>query len=485
MSPNLSFQDKSKLMKKALLLIFLLFFLFPVSVKATEQEVIYPQNSNFCNEFLIEVQKSSESPQNPTSPSTEGKSQNAGLAGGNLTLDKNSFPDFEQMKNDMEKAIQFLTPQVLLENFKVEGPALETQAKHFVMGEGKDGERTAPEREKIPETKITQPQWFTQLIGTTRWLCGLFGTCPAASSPNIKVEQADVNIDYEAYQRYCLQKEPQIPETESDIKSSFPTEFKVLTLWERTTKIVEKIVNEIKQLFVKKDEKTSLANRTQGEMAGGNSFAIYSDFQKNFIPQEMMEEFELKTGSLTTKENNYTITIDGLTNTYQEPINYSNKTKEQLKRCISLCSIYPKEFDISSIDPLCSSCDISDYPLEYIQVDKTNCHPQVGGGCDYKDDSATASCEGDPVCESGKCYPNMYRMIGDYTNQGCTPPYQGNGCNVPEICQAMSFKKNSAGGFGPCQYENPNVCVRTDWIQGGVGQCDHLCNWACCAYQKN
>jgi len=448
-----------------------------------EPEIVYPQSSNVCAEFPIEVKTSSENPlgANPAPPG--GSSTSKDSASGDLTLDKDKFPDFEQMKKDMEKAVRWLTPKELLDIYSVSGPSLETKAKHFVMGKDDNGLLIAPEKEKIPETKITQPDWFTGLLGSTRWVCGIFGTCPAAKSPVIKIQQANVKISDEAYNNLCLIETPKIPEQEAG-EEALQTQFTVLSLWDKFVETFERIIDFIISIFVRETKETQLVVRTQSDLAGGGNFAAYSDFQRASIPQSFMEEFEIKTGSLATKENDYTIRVQSQTGNYQKPINYSDKVKEQFKRCISLCSIYPAEFDISSIDPICPSCDPKDYDLEYIPVDKTNCHPQPGGGCDYKNDAASPSCEGDPICESGKCYPNMYRMINDYTSQGCTPPYPGGGCTVPELCKSMNFKKNPAGGFGPCQYLNQNVCVRADWIQGGIGRCDYLCNWACCAYQK-
>jgi len=483
-----------KIMKKKVFLLFLIVFylifpkkIFGYDIKSMSPEIVYPKSSNVCNEFEIGAQESSSTLISPYPRPTTGASSSKNNTEGTLLLNEETFPDFEQMAKDMERAIFWLTPREILQHIEISGSPLVTKAKHFVLGTTENpGELIDPSEINIPETEITQPFWFTDLLGKSRWVCGIFGTCPAASSPVIKVEQAQVNISSKAYKNLCSKTGSQIPEKDTTEKP-LQTNFTVLSLWEKITNFVEEVTEFFVSLFrLNKEEKTTLKVRTQGELAGGANFAAFSDFQRSFLPQSFMDEFEIKTGALATQKNNYSIQFTGnhsYSGNYQEPINFSDKVKEQLKRCMTLCSIYPAEFNIQTIDPLCPSCNINDYQLQYIEVDKTNCHLQPGGGCDYKDDTASVSCDGDPVCESGKCYPNQYRMIGDYTSNGCTPPYPGNGCTIPEICQKMTFKPNSAGGFGPCQYENPNVCVRTDWIQGGMGRCDYLCNWACCAYQ--
>ena len=52
----------------------------------------------------------------------------------------------------------------------------------------------------------------------------------------------------------------------------------------------------------------------------------------------------------------------------------------------------------------------------------------------------------------------------------------------PILPQIVLILPSAKGGFGACQYANPNVCVRVDRIE--TGSCAAVCNWACCAYQK-
>jgi len=152
---------------------------------------------------------------------------------------------------------------------------------------------------------------------------------------------------------------------------------------------------------------------------------------------------------------------------------------------LSLCSQYPAGFNISQIDSLCPSCRPDDYPLEGygdIPLSQELCQPNAAGGCDYYDPLATEGCgEGqDPVCEAGRCNPYEF-YTDDYIKKCGAAPWYGD-CRNPDVCYKMTFAKNPAGGFGECQYANPNVCVRADRLK--VGQCTAVCNWACCAEQE-
>ncbi len=77
------------------LLTFLLFSLKPVFALSNnpEPEIIYPQSSNVCAEFPIEVKEGSENALGDNPPS-EGRSTGKASASGDLTLDKDKFPDF-------------------------------------------------------------------------------------------------------------------------------------------------------------------------------------------------------------------------------------------------------------------------------------------------------------------------------------------------------------------------------------------------------
>lgn len=479
MSPNLSFQDKSKLMKKALLLIFLLFFLFPVSVKATEQEVIYPQNSSFCTSF--DIQAKEESDQLYLGGQVPENSFSLENASGTIQLLNNNFPDFYQWEQDLPYTIEHLLPQALKDKVEIETISLESEAKHFVLGTDRKGNEIDPDLNLIPITRISYPDWISNLLAQTKILCGLFGTCLAPQSLKIKVAQNTQEVNNYAYQNLCWESGNSVSSQPSSTQT-LQTSFLAPSEWKQSSKLREEIVLGASVWFVHKDKTTTLTNETRGFFTGGSTLAQQASYLNSFVPATMLEG----NAPLASKNNDYHIQSTGketfLQENFRENIYYSGMGKIQLQRCLSLCSAYPEKFDISSVDPFCPSCDFSSYALGDVPLDMANCHYQANGACDYYSDDTSPRCDGDPVCESGKCYHNMYRQAKDYLDNGCPLPYNSNDCSTSAVCVSMNFKSNPAGGFGSCRYQNPNVCVRAD--RETIGRCDALCNWACCAYQK-
>ncbi|PIS14473.1 hypothetical protein COT64_02480 [Candidatus Shapirobacteria bacterium CG09_land_8_20_14_0_10_39_12] len=427
-------------------------------------EIIYPQNSTFCTkEVNFKYQQDL-----PSSSAPIYSSEDEGITG-EFFVDKVELPDFSTMEQNMTKALKKLLPQELNEQMDIQNKILSSEAKHFVTG--KTAEEKSTSSTKKAKTKITTDLWWSNLLGQTKILCGLFGTCTAPKSMVIQIEDATQSVKDDADQIACTTIGSETGEKKEETithEKEFQTTSFFKKLWDALTG--------------KNEESSDFFGTTRGQIAGGASFQSFSDFQRIFIPQEMMDEWEIKTGASIDKTD-FSLTVKGKEKTENASVYYTEMEKEKFKRCITLCSIYPAGFDISAIDPMCTSCNPNDYKIDYIDVDKTNCHPIGGEGCDYYSEDTTPRCNGDPICESGKCYHNMYRMNNDYTDRGCPLPYNASGCTLREICVPMTFKKNPNGGFGPCQYTNSNVCVRSDWKDSGTGMCDYLCNWACCAYQ--
>lgn len=478
-----------------MLILFLLTFLifFTKSVCAVTPtptpgpEIIYPQNSSFCTDFEIEAKKSDqyttiEEPSGGHGTSTEN-------ASGDVYLNSNNFPNFSQMEKDLTVALEKLLPQKLKEKMNIETVQGETQAKEFVVGKGGDGTIIPPSKEKTPETKITHPSWLANLLGQTKILCGMFGTCPAPQSMEIKVEQSNQKINDEAYLTKCFLGKS------ADDKGSQPeqtqSQFETPSFWQVITNVTRIIVDAVSDIFnwkVDKEKTTTLEARTRGQFFGGQTLATHATFLDSFIPEEML----YGTGSIYSQDNNYNVVVEGNSQNTTKDHNYFGMAKVQLERCISLCSVYPDEFDISTIDPICPSCDYHSYGLGDVPLDQANCQRQLDNSCDYcihiGQDGIGPSCDGDPICEgkypNQKCCPNQYRQAKDYLERQppCPLPYNANDCFDPTVCKLMTFKENPDGGFGACQYQNPNVCVRTDREQ--TGRCDALCTNVCCHGQK-
>ena len=156
--------------------------------------------------------------------------------------------------------------------------------------------------------------------------------------------------------------------------------------------------------------------------------------------------------------------------------------------------LYPSGIDAFASHAVCNSRNADDYPLDPnfgsgvddVPLDMSLCQWDPDNqGCHYYDPGGTQGCgpNQDAFCESGRCNPFEYGQAEDFLSNGCSLPYsdRGTNCNVASICQWAHFQKNPAGGFGACQYRNPDVCVRTDRI--ATGSCAAVCNNACCAWQ--
>lgn len=491
------------LTKKAVsLIISSLFFLSltPTTLAEEEpqEEIIYPQNSPLCTDFEILYQNKYSTQIETWSgvQSAEGKIEKLQ---GETYLNQAAIPDFSSMEQDLNSPLEKLLPQELKEKLKIKTQKLSSETKHFVLGKDDSGQEIIPQKLDPAVTTLTLPEWWSKLLGQTKVLCGLFGTCEAPKSLNIKINSAPSQIKENAYLNRCGTIGNSAQETSPEVANIKP-DFKTESFLERIKRIIDQIIDKTRQIFARieeTEEKTTIVQKTRGEIPGGKGFQTFSDFQRINIPQEFTDEWEYKTGASVNSSQVDDI-IMGKTLPSNPNLYAQEMEKERFKRCMFLCSLYPSDLNIQTIDPLCTSCDPKDYKIDYIEVDKTNCHWE-NSGCNYYtcklgekyQDPITKEikecqpvCNGDPTCESELCFHNSYRQSFEYTSKGCSTPYSANNCNLKEICVPMTFKPNPNGGFGPCQYQNPNVCVRADWQETGVARCDYLCNWSCCAYQN-
>jgi len=455
------------------------FILYAPSLAFSQPEVIQPEGSLFCTDFEIKYSQTSETqtPLTPTPTGTvQGITSNVEEVAGNLRLEAENLPDFSQADKNFLLALERLLPADLKKNLSIDQTPLKTKTAHYVVGKDSEGKQT--QAEKIPETEITLPSWWTSILGRSKVLCGLFNTCPPPKSLAIKVGQQ--NLTSPPQNTGCLLT-GNLPKTEAvENLSSIKEEFKTTSLWQKITEIIDDLINWIRRTVTK--EETKLENKTRGSLVGGETFNQQSSFIDSFLPQGLI--LADKNAPLVGQAG-YKINVEGKDVPGGDQLYYQNLGKARARYCLQLCSLYPGGTNISAIDPLCPSCDPKDYPLENFEdslLDKSLCQKNPDGSCDYFQPGDSPRCDGDPICESGKCYPLMWRQANDYTSVGCPVPYSATNCNDPSVCRKMTFSKNPAGGYGGCQYSNPNVCVRTD--RNAVGSCAALCNWACCAYQQ-
>jgi len=439
-------------------------------VEETIGEIFIPENSLFCTDFEIEQTMSFETPSGSSAPVLATRVDDVT---GRIRLEEENVPDFSVTEKNLVSALPKLLPQNLKEMLSIDKTKLKTNAKHFVMGI-QDGGLVPPEG-SIPETEITHPEWWTALLGESKIVCGLFGTCQPPKSPIIKYQQpAKGNFSYASI---CPAGEP-AKDSSLEKPLTLIEEFTTRSIWEITVSIVQRIINGVVQFFTRTEERVRLINRTRGDLAGGETFNQQITFADSFIPQDFKPEG--KKGALLG-DASYNLKPE-------EDLKFQKQALNRLRRCMQLCALYPTDFSIQAIDPLCPSCNTKDYPLtpsgmDDPYLDMSLCQKEAGA-CDYclplGQNGIGPSCTGDPICEGDKCCPMEFRQAKDYTSHGCPVPYGASDCNDPSVCRKMTFAENPDGGFGACQYQNQNVCVRTDREE--TGSCAAVCNWACCSY---
>lgn len=444
-----------------------------------EPEILYPQSGQACSNFFMEYNKSSSigytAP--PPLPSPEHHETVSSLpAFGKLTLVDIKVPNFSYFEKNYLFAIHNLLPQDLLDNFSVNDDRLTAKVKSFIYGKDGTGQFVVPpEPNKIPEAKTTLPVWWTKLLGYTKILCGLSGTCPAPKSPKIKVLKPKTGA-------FKSDNCPvgNFPNQDNLDKEQTQPEFATSSLWKT---IIDALCDVFSQICTKKTtEAVTLLTKTGSSIPGVATLNKQS--MEGLLPDEIIpngnaplagdSSYNVDPGEYSLKEG-------------AEKINYQGLKKYQLSACEHICSLYPTT-DISLVtNGVCQSCvfptGFDQLGPEDIPLVQEDCNRDAQGACDYQRTGDGSRCDGDPICESGKCYPYMYRQAKDYTDHGCSVPYAAIApdCFDTAVCQKMTFESNSQGGFGACQYQNPQVCVRTDREE--IGLCAAMCNWVCCVGQ--
>lgn len=438
---------------------------------------------------------------NPTNNSVLGDvTTKEGNFEGEIYLEEQYLPKFSGMNQIITTALEKLLPQKLKDSsYQVEEKDLtDFKLNHFIYGlDPETGEKIPESEEKrTPYGKTDYPAWWTSLIGRSKIACGLFGTCQAPQSLNIRIKEKN----YEPVENLGTQKG-------KDINKDLPEETKLteegkkffLTSWFKTiTEIAEEIVEFFKRIIITKEEEAFFVGETRGIVPGGETInqQVTSLFQKD-IPNSLVEKDKNKNAPLSVDVNyqlkgdkgSYSF-VPGF-ETSEKAINYHQLGKAHKYYCLNLCNLLPSGVSVKTLDDTCLSCNPDDYEMAGygdIPLSQEFCNWEDGVGCHYYDPNAVQGCEPgqDPICEgedkegNPKCNPYEF-YTDNYISKCNKEPWYGN-CRDPNVCYLMTFAPNPAGGYGECQYANPQVCVRADRLK--VGKCIAVCNMACCAEQK-
>ena len=466
----------------------------------TEPEKLYLKDSLISTNFNIKYEKKNTFNSLIPIPLGESFSEEIIKYRGQLKTIEKNLPDLQQAQETLASALEKLYPA----NLKpyVETSGINSGGKHYVYGLDKDENGNTVrviipenERETLKEKSIFA-KWWGKLIGESKLYCSIYNTCPAVKTGWVQIIANDVYFPGEHTRNEGEKNIIESVSLENDIENPYFTIRSSFS--KKSTTTAEKTISDLgEELFnwiTKKETTSAFENETRSILPGGGTLANETSFPAIFLPaEEVLGEKDsplLVKSSFEAKSDNPNekLIIEGAGS---EELKYHQLAKFHKTYCLSLCSQYPASIDIKEIDPVCPSCNPNDYKITGYgdsPLSREICQRRGDGGCDYFDPEANQGCgpNEDSLCEGGKCNPYEISLDSDYYDQcgGLThlifgEPYST--CVDPSVCYEINLAPNPSGGFGECQYANPDVCVRIDRI--ALGKCAAICNWGCCAWQ--
>ncbi|MGI6278369.1 MAG: hypothetical protein ACOYJ8_00945 [Patescibacteria group bacterium] len=487
--------------------------------KNTDPEIIIPKQGLLSTTFQIEYKDEEKESQETfagfvTDPDEEKplpkEEKNTDIdpkfaISGRLFLDEHHYPDFSTMEAIMSSALKKLLPEDLNNQLSIKtADNFSGQTKHYVYGLYREGEMIIedPTPIKTPSQQTEAPSWWQKVIGKSKVLCGLFGSCQAPQSLSIEIAEpknssapprktgnkggektekskpANTEIENEEFSTYSIVQKI-IKNASEYFKDLFETEDGSVLAWFLRTSQETSITGK------DENQQLTLFNKTRGTVPGLETINEQAEFFNIFLPADIAKTDKDTVSASLAVKSQYEVSDNLFPGPGSEKINYHNLGATRKSYCLTLCAQYPANYPISQIDPLCPSCNPKDYQLTGygdVILNKDLCQSE-NGACHYFQpfDGTNQGCRPgqDPICEGGRCNPYEIGLDGDY--DACGGPPHGS-CVDSSVCYVMTFAPNPDGGYGECQYANPNVCVRADRIQ--IGECAAVCNWACCEWQN-
>jgi len=268
---------------------------------------------------------------------------------GSLELTREDIPDFSKAEERLDFAIYNFLPYELTQQVSIPDEPLKTRIKHFV-GDS-----------KAPETETTLPFWWTKILGLSSLFSGFYNTSEAPISVAIEIEQPDLDTISNGLNRntYCQQTEKINAQPVSKLETK-QAGFSVTAWITRIVDTIRKVIEDIISIFTKTTEDATLTNKTRGLLIGGKTFSEkYSEFWNSAVPNELQVH-----GSPLAADAQFEVSSDHGNYTLgegSEKLNYHELNQAKIRYCLHLCSLYPAEFNIQEIDPLCHSCNPDDY----------------------------------------------------------------------------------------------------------------------------
>lgn len=336
-------------------------------------EYIIPEQSLFCTDFPLSYDSGEKTVDNSLGEGEGWDSSKPGEIW--LEKDETKQPDFSFMENRLNLVFSKVMPLRLNEqvNINPEKFKLNTRAKHFIINEENYAEESCPmegvcipglAEGSIPETNFVLPEWWTDLLGTTKIFCGLFGNCTPPEKLALLIEQPNIeeiseNIN-ELVNTECVNLDERIV-SEKPLIDDIQKEF---NFWAKFRRWLEELTNQdsTKTIITKEKREAQLTNKTRGLLVGGETLISQSDFFSGFISHGINSSIEKNPVQSEAKYGS-SLEIDS---PESEKHHYQEQNQTRTRNCLQLCSLYPPDskFDVSLLDPTCKSCDPKDYKIE-------------------------------------------------------------------------------------------------------------------------
>jgi hypothetical protein len=294
-----------------------------------------------------------------SSPDVSTKLEGGDLSG-EVTISSSKISEFEPLQEKVSDALTKLLPQELSQNVVLPG-TVTMNFYHRILGQDESGNFT-----KISTCENTPSGYWGKLAGSIRGLYG-FLYPPNPDAPVSKFQ---------------FQIAPAENSCQDDCPNCSPggvnTQEKNLTAIKNTkpdfslSAFIKKIITRIKEttegvltfLGLKHEETKEIRVLSRSSLPGGKETAENAKLFNIFMPAEIIETITPKNETKALTANyQYNISFSDST-TEDTPTFYYDLEKLRNSSCIGLCSQLPSGVNIKDINPICPSCNPSDYKSE-------------------------------------------------------------------------------------------------------------------------
>jgi len=348
------------------------------------EPIVISDASYVCSDKEVTHTSTEESPFSPPSPSPANNNQVLGESdapdnswfGGDFTgtveIALSKISKFEPLQKSVSGALTKLLPQELSQNI-VLPETVTMNFYHRILGQDEEGNFTSNSGyispcDSTPCGKVNiPPENWGKLAGSTRGLYSfLYPPDPSAPVSKFQFQIAPAenpcqdNVDVDI----CSSGKNK-PEA-TNLPEIIPekTGFTLNAFFKKVTEIFEQITNEISSLFTKTTTTKKIKVLSRSLLPGGGETAENAKFFNTFIPEEIIQEItpKNKTKSLAA-DYQYEIGLSP-SESIETTTFYYELEKIKNSSCIGLCSQLPSGVNIKDINPVCPSCNPSDYKSE-------------------------------------------------------------------------------------------------------------------------